>query len=54
MLVQNTINKYRIQEVDIYNFNETRFMIGIILTVTVITSSEGYTKAKKIQPGNRE
>jgi hypothetical protein len=29
-------------------------MMGVTLTATVVTSSEGRAEAKKIQPGNRE
>ena len=39
---------------DIYNFDETGFMMGKILSQMVITASEGYGKKKRIQPGNRE
>jgi hypothetical protein len=53
-LVRNTIAKYGINDGDIYNFDETGFMMGVISTATVVTSSEGRAKAKKIQPGNRE
>ena len=53
-LVRNTITKYGIDDTDIYNFDETGFMMGVISTATVVTSSEGRIKAKKIQPGNRE
>ena len=53
-LVQNTIAKYGILDVDIYNFDETGFMMGVISTAMVITSSEGRAKAKRVQPGNRE
>jgi hypothetical protein len=53
-LVQNTIAKYGINEGDIYNFDETGFMMGVISTAMVVTSSEGRAKAKKVQPGNRE
>jgi hypothetical protein len=53
-LVRNTITKYGIHDVDIYNFDETGFMMGVISTAMVVTSSDGRTKAKKIQPGNRE
>ncbi|KFY29266.1 hypothetical protein V491_00117, partial [Pseudogymnoascus sp. VKM F-3775] len=53
-LVQNTIAKYGINNADIYNFYETRFMMGVISTAIVVTSSDGYAKAKKVQPGNRE
>ena len=53
-LVRNTIAKYGIAESDIYNFDETGFMMGVISTATVVTSSDGRVKAKKLQPGNRE
>ncbi len=53
-LVRNTITKYGINDANIYNFDETGFMMGVISTATVVTSSEGRIKAKKIQPGNRE
>src|SRR3981189_435063 len=53
-LVHNTIAKYRICDEDIYNFDETGFMMGVISTGIVVTSSDGRAKAKKIQPGNRE
>jgi hypothetical protein len=53
-LVKNTIAKYAIQESDIYNFDETGFMMGVISTGLVVTSSDGRKQAKKTQPGNRE
>jgi DDE superfamily endonuclease/helix-turn-helix, Psq domain len=53
-LVRNTIAKYGIAESDIYNFDETGFMMGIISTGTVVTSSERRSNAKLAQPGNRE
>jgi hypothetical protein len=53
-LVQNTIIKYGISNADIYNFDETGFMMGVISTAMVVTSSDGRAKAKKVQPGNRE
>ena len=53
-LVRNTITKYSICEADIYNFDETGFMMGVISTGMVVTSSDGRTQAKKTQPGNRE
>jgi DDE superfamily endonuclease len=46
--------KYGIVDVDIYNFDETGFMIGIISTVMMVTSSERASRAKAKQPGNRE
>ena len=39
---------------DIYNFDETRFIIGIIFAGIVITTSNGRSKVKLAQPGNRE
>jgi hypothetical protein len=53
-LVQSIIIKYGILEEDIYNFDETGFMMGIISTTMVVTSSEKQGKAKLSQPGNRE
>jgi hypothetical protein len=53
-LVRNTIAKYGICDADIYNFDETGFMMGVISTSMVVTSSDGRAKAKKVQPGNRE
>ena len=53
-LVYNTITKYGICNADIYNFDETGFMMGVILTAMVVTSSDGRAKAKKVQPSNRE
>lgn len=53
-LVQNVIAKYGIVAEDIYNFDETGFMMGIIFPGMVITTSDGLGKAKLIQPGNRE
>jgi hypothetical protein len=46
--MHNIITKYGIYEVDIYNFDETGFMIGVISTTMVITSLEGHVKAKKV------
>ena len=46
--------KYGIQDEDVYNFDETGFIMGKILSQMVITGSEGSGKKKRIQPGNRE
>jgi hypothetical protein len=51
--VQNTIAKYGIIDKDIYNFDETGFQIGVILTAKVITRAER-GRPVSIQPGNRE
>ncbi|KAM5529720.1 transposase [Fusarium oxysporum f. sp. phaseoli] len=53
-LVENTIAKYGISLADIYNFDETGFMMGVIASGMVITGVERRGKAKSVQPGNRE
>ena len=53
-LVKNTIAKYLICDADIYNFDETGFIMGVISTGMVVISSNGQAKAKTIQPSNRE
>ncbi|TVY62593.1 High-osmolarity-induced transcription protein 1 [Fusarium oxysporum f. sp. cubense] len=53
-LVENTIAKYGISLADIYNFDETGFMMGVIASGMVITGVEKRGKAKSVQPGNRE
>lgn len=53
-LVANFIAKFGICVEDIYNFDETGFLMGILGTTTVVTSSDRTTKPKLIQPGNRE
>lgn len=53
-LIQNMVAKYGILESDIWNFDETGFMMGVISSAMVITTSDGRGKAKMMQPGNRE
>jgi hypothetical protein len=53
-LVKNTIAKYGIQVADIYNFDETGFLMGQISTTMVVTSAERRGRPKSKQPGNRE
>jgi hypothetical protein len=53
-LVRNTVAKYGIQDEDFHNFDETGFMMGIISTTMVVTSSERRGKPTLAQPGNRE
>ena len=53
-LVQATRQKWGIVDDDIYNFDETGFIMGKIGSQLVITGSEGYGKKKRVQPGNRE
>ena len=53
-LIQETKLKYGITDDDIYNFDETGFIMGKILSQMVITGSEAAGRKKVIQPGNRE
>jgi hypothetical protein len=53
-LVENTIAKYGITLADIYNFDETGFMMGVIASGMVITGAERRGNPKLVQPGNRE
>jgi hypothetical protein len=53
-LVQNTITKYGIDAADIFNFDETGFVMGVILSSMVVTSADRHGKPKMTQPGNRE
>ena len=53
-LIQNTIAKYRIMNEDIYNFDEAGFLMGVIATAKVVTSSEARNHPKTAQPGNCE
>ncbi|KAK7570464.1 hypothetical protein V3481_019323 [Fusarium oxysporum f. sp. vasinfectum] len=53
-LVQNTIAKYGIRSGDIWNFDETGFMMGIIQSGMVVTGSERQGRPRSVQPGNRE
>jgi len=40
------VAKYGIVEDDIYNFDETGFLIGMIAFYMVVTTSKGRSKAK--------
>ncbi|KAJ3454558.1 hypothetical protein MRS44_013158 [Fusarium solani] len=53
-LVENTIAKYGINLADIYNFDETGFMMGLIASGMVVTGAERRGNPKSVQPGNRE
>jgi len=46
--------KYGILNNDLYNFDKTRFIIGIIITFMVVTTLDGCSRAKQAQLGNRE
>ncbi|KIM92832.1 hypothetical protein OIDMADRAFT_138926, partial [Oidiodendron maius Zn] len=51
-LLKNIIIKYRIINIDIYNFNKTRFIIDIILTVIVVISLKKSSRVKTKQSNN--
>src|SRR6478609_9261687 len=53
-LVQNTIAKYGIRSDDVWNFDETGFMMGLIMAGMAVTGSETQGRPKSVQPGNRE
>ena len=53
-LVKNTITKYGIDPADIFNFDETGFMMGIICSTMVVTNAERQGKPKMAQSGNRD
>jgi hypothetical protein len=46
--------KYGIDDSNIWNFDETRFMMGVILSAIVVTTLDRQGRAKIKQPGNRE
>lgn len=53
-LVQDTRCQYGIPDEDIYNFDETGFMMGVAATSKVVTSMDTVGRAVNIQPGNRD
>jgi hypothetical protein len=52
--VRNIMTKYGIGEDDVYNFDETGFMMGIISTGMVVTSSERRGRPRMAQQRNKE
>ncbi|KAK1837436.1 transposase, partial [Colletotrichum chrysophilum] len=53
-LVRNTIAKYGIHDDDVYNFDETGFLMGMLSHAKVITTSDRRGRPRTKQPGNRE
>jgi hypothetical protein len=53
-LVEDTRQTWGIANEDIYNFDETGFMMGVAATSKVVTSADTIGRATVIQPGNRE
>ena len=51
--VYNVKVKYGILDDDLYNFDETGFMMGIIIVIMVVTTLDGRrSRAKQAQSGN--
>jgi hypothetical protein len=53
-LAKKTKAKYSVYNDNIHNFNETRFQIGVIGSMKVVTSSERCIRPTLTQPGDRE
>ena len=53
-LVANIKTKHGIVDDDFYNFDETGFMIGMIVSSMIVSRAERKERSNKIQPGNRE
>jgi RecB family endonuclease NucS len=53
-LVENTKAKYGILDEDTYNFDESGFVMGMILTGAVVTGPERRGRPKSVQQDNRE
>ena len=52
--VRETRQAYGILDEDIYNFDETGFMMGVAATSKIVTSSNTIGRAMTVQPGNRD
>ncbi|PQE08069.1 DDE superfamily endonuclease protein [Rutstroemia sp. NJR-2017a WRK4] len=53
-LFKSTKDEYGILDDDVWNFDETGFMMGMIHPYMVVTKAERVGRAKSIQPGNRD
>ena len=53
-LVENTKTKYGIADCDIYNFDETGFMMGKIQLTLIVAHADRPGRSKAVQPGNIE
>jgi DDE superfamily endonuclease len=53
-IVRNLKAKYGILDEDTWNFDETGFQMGVIMTSKVVTRTERKGRPKTKQPGNRE
>jgi len=46
--------KYRVLDYDFYNFNEIKFIMGVICSGMVVICADRRGRGKAVQPGNRE
>ena len=53
-LVRNTINKYGILPMDMYNFDEAGFQMGQISASKVVTDADRVRRPKQVKPTNTE
>ena len=53
-LVRNTVAKYGVHDEDIYNFDETGFVMGQISSEIVVTTSDRRGRPRAVHQGNRE
>jgi hypothetical protein len=51
-LVEETKAKYGVHDNNIHNFNKTRFQIGVIRLIKVVTGSERRIRPTLTQPGD--
>jgi hypothetical protein len=53
-LIHDTRVAYGIPDEDVYNFDETGFMMGVAATSKVVTNSDCVGRVTVVQPGNRD
>lgn len=51
-LIRDTLQRYGIQTAEMYNFDETGFMMGIIKGFYMIIRSDRRGNGRHVQPGN--
>ena len=52
--VENTKTKYGIADCDIYNYDETGFMMGKSQPTLIVARADRPGRSKAVQPGNKE
>lgn len=53
-VIEGTIAQYNIQPSDMYNFDKTGFMMGIVKGFYIITRADRQGTGRHVQPGNRD